>query len=345
MLPKELDALSPVSRAFFIHGVWVRVASNTSVILEPISEMLSYFSADREVRDGAVRLYFLKESPAKLPHLEDIRREGRVIFDSERDPESFIAREMGLSLRHIFWEGLYLADFGAMGAMLLDLPRGLGASFIPEPESLNRGMISNLIFLVGLSEMLRARGLFLIHSAALAWRGRGLIAPGLTGSGKTTLSLALLRGGFKYLSDDRPFIREKPGGFELLAFPEVLDVTEETIANFPEVSSLPDGAFTRGLRKRRFRVEELYPGSIVDSCTPRVLVALNIVDEERSRLMPISKIEAAHSLLPQSLVVTDEGTAERQFHLLCELVESLDCYRLDFARDFLDVHKLIKEIM
>lgn len=44
------------------------------------------------------------------------------------------------------------------------------------------------------------------HAAALAWKGHGLLLPGPTGSGKTTLTAWLLARGFDYLTDELAFI-------------------------------------------------------------------------------------------------------------------------------------------
>ena len=42
----------------------------------------------------------------------------------------------------------------------------------------------------------------LVHAGALSWRGAGLVIPGRSYSGKTTLVVALLRAGATYLSDE-----------------------------------------------------------------------------------------------------------------------------------------------
>jgi hypothetical protein len=48
----------------------------------------------------------------------------------------------------------------------------------------------------------RVRSHLLFHAAALSYKGRGIILVANSGSGKTTLSLALVRAGFKLLSDE-----------------------------------------------------------------------------------------------------------------------------------------------
>jgi len=274
-----------------------------------------------------------------------IQKEGRLLFDSEKDDELDLSRKMDMHLKYFFWKDLYFADFGSKGVFALDIFKGSGVGLFPDPASLHLRTLSNFMFLVGLSEMLRSRNLYLIHAAALAREGKGVLIPGFTGNGKTTLSIALLSGGFKFLSDDRPFLKRNKDGFQLLAFPEGLDVTGQTISFFPELTHSPNDVLDVGLRKKMFRVEKIYPDSIVNSCRPKVLLFPNIVKKKRSRLKPISKIEAVAKLLPYSLLVFDQEVSEKHFHLLCQLVEEIDCYRLDFGMDFLEVHRLIEEIL
>jgi len=46
------------------------------------------------------------------------------------------------------------------------------------------------------------RDLFFLHAAAVAWNGRVAVVPAFAGTGKSTLTFALLENGFEYLSDE-----------------------------------------------------------------------------------------------------------------------------------------------
>jgi len=48
----------------------------------------------------------------------------------------------------------------------------------------------------------RAPGLVFVHAGAVAWRGRAIVLPGASGSGKSELVAALLRAGADLLSDE-----------------------------------------------------------------------------------------------------------------------------------------------
>ncbi len=79
----------------------------------------------------------------------------------------------------------------------------------------------------------RSQGGLLFHAAALSWQGRGLLLPGATGAGKSTLTAWLLTQGFEYLTDELVFI---PAGSEKLhAFTRPLNLKH------PAHLAQPDG--------------------------------------------------------------------------------------------------------
>jgi hypothetical protein len=48
----------------------------------------------------------------------------------------------------------------------------------------------------------RARGVLFVHAGAVAWQGHGILIPGRSHAGKSTLVHALLRAGAEYYSDE-----------------------------------------------------------------------------------------------------------------------------------------------
>ncbi len=65
------------------------------------------------------------------------------------------------------------------------------------------------------------RGVFL-HAGAVAWRGRALVLPGASRSGKTTLVAELVKAGAAYLSDEFAVIR----GDRVVPYPKPLPVRD-----------------------------------------------------------------------------------------------------------------------
>ena len=64
----------------------------------------------------------------------------------------------------------------------------------------------NLIRVVDEALISRISTLWAVHAGAVAWRGRALLLPGITHSGKSSLVIELLRQGASYLSDEYALI-------------------------------------------------------------------------------------------------------------------------------------------
>jgi hypothetical protein len=185
----------------------------------------------------------------------------------------------------------------------------------------------------------------MIHAAALERNGGGVLIPGLSGSGKTTSCVSLIRAGYRCLSDDKPFLRENGNGIEILAFPERIDVTDRTIAFFPELRGAPPGLLKSGYRKKHFVPEALYAASPVQVARLEVVLFPQISGKRKSRLEKLTKVQALETLLPHGLVVLDYELSRRQFDLLTRLVEEAECYRLHFGNDVLELPRLVDSLL
>jgi hypothetical protein len=83
--------------------------------------------------------------------------------------------------------------------------------------------------------MLRVPELYFVHAAVVAWRGRGIVLPGLSRAGKSTLALALLLEGASFLSDE--LLALDPGRGTARAFPRAVKIRDECIGYFPELAA------------------------------------------------------------------------------------------------------------
>ncbi len=341
----EFEQLSHDTKLFSVHDLQLRVRSNSSHILDSIAFLLSFFKSSRIPANVDIDFLLLQCSLESLPIVERIRKRGRLLFDSDTDDELGIAQNIGIPFKYYFWKNLCMADFDSHGVLVLDIDRAIARGLFPNPDSIHPLVFSSYIFIFAFSEMLRSKGSFLMHAATVAAEGKGVVIPAYTGSGKTTLAIALCKGGFSFLSDDRSILRLDEGGIQVLAFPEGVDVTEQTISFFPELKTLTPDAFTAGLRKKKFWIEDLFPCKVVNQCIPQLLLFPTVTKAKKSFLEPLTKIQAIGEILPHSLVVMDKETAEQHFKALCQLVESADCYRIHFGSDFSEVHQLVRQLL
>lgn len=257
---------------------------------------------------------------------------------------------MGDSLRSI-WEckvvqdgDRLIADFHEQGLLLIDGSRGLAEGYFINPDAMHQDVCTSF-FHYALTELLKRRDLFTVHATALEYHGRGVLIPGYSGQGKTTTFLSLLRSGFRYLSDDYPLLRDRGANMELLAFPMKIDVTDRSVEFFPELRNAASGVLQQGICKKFFQAEDVYANSIGNSCIPAMIIFPHVVDLPHSCLESLPKSRALEFLVPQGLLVYDQVVARREFQVLSLLVQQVDCYRLHFGRDILDVPHLITPLL
>jgi hypothetical protein len=227
---------------------------------------------------------------------------------------------------------------------VIDRVQGRAEGYLVRPREMPASLIEYL-FHLALIELLRCRGLYTIHATALEKHGRGILIPGNSGRGKTTSFISLLRAGYRYVSDDHPLIRDVDTHVDLLPFPIKINVTEDTIAFFPELQNASETVLRPGFPKRAFYAEELYPTAIGECCRPALVLFPHVVDAPHSSLEQLPKSRALEMLLPQALLVYDPAIARREFQVLAKIVQQVDCYRLHFGRDILDLPKLITPLL
>jgi hypothetical protein len=240
--------------------------------------------------------------------------DGAVLYDDEADR---LHLELGPRLRAVCapargWARL--ACVGGDGAIGGDL-----------------WTLSHPLATLPLVELLKRRGLYSVHAAGLCRNGRGLVLPGTSGAGKSTLTLALARAGFGLLGDDTLFLARRPEGLRLLAFPDEIDLTLETLAFFPEL--VPYLAAPRpGWRKRQLRPEDAYGAEVVWECAPGHLVFPRVAGTSESRLIPLDAGEALFELVP-NVLLTEPVSSQAHLDALAGLAAGSACWRLETGRD------------
>ena len=327
---------------FSLYGMPIRYATASPLLAAPVNELLRHFRQDSIEESAPLTLC--------LQAVQDRADIPLTMSPSARQLSSGTGaavgdrRETRLPYEVMQDGGRLIADFFDAGVLVMDGVQGRADGYLIKPETMHPSLIEYL-FHLALIELLRHRELYTIHATALEKHGRGVLIPGNSGRGKTTSFLSLLRSGYRYLSDDHPLIRDAGTHVDILPFPIKINVTDTTIAFFPELRNAPDHVLHPGSPKRAFYAEELYPASVGHCCQPAVALFPHVVDAPHSHLELLPKSRAMEVLLPQALLVYDPEVARREFQVLAKLVQQMDCYRLHFGRDILDLPKLITPLL
>jgi hypothetical protein len=184
----------------------------------------------------------------------------------------------------------------------------------------------------GLLRLLRHRGLFGLHAAAVATpRGLNLLIVGASGCGKSSLAIALVRGGGSFLSDDAVLLRAGREGIDALAFRRPFSIDAERAKDYPDIVAPSCGS---GSRKRRADMMRAYPSQHRQRFRPHVVVFPRLAPRATSTLRGLSRSTALRTLLAQSgPELFDPDTMPAHLDLLARLLRQTRPYELLAGRD------------
>jgi len=325
--------MSPAdTRWYNLHGLGLTVSADDPPVLAALDSRLRSFRSEAAAQ---VDLAFeFRNVPQGQRHA--IRRpleRGRPVYDPP----------VGEVLYYDATDQLYIS-YGGRVELLCDVSAGRVTASVLEAERDNVWLLSHPMFTLPLVELLKRRGLYSLHAASLALDGRGILLPGTSGAGKSTLALALALAAFGFMGDDTVFLRAGAEGPRALAFPDEIDVTEDTVDMFPALRLGSNGAGAPKGRKRAIRVEAL-PGAVVAwGCAPAALVFPSVNGSGASVLRPIGAEEALLELAP-NVLLTEAASSQRHLDVLGKLAETCACYRLTAGRDLEALPALLRDAM
>lgn len=181
------------------------------------------------------------------------------------------------------------------GASVARVVRGDGhIDVLVAEESLADGhRFAHVFLLIAVVLALRWRGLFHLHAGALVTpRGEGVLVAAGAGSGKSTLTVALIEQGCAYLGDDAVLLRGGPEGASVLAFPRPFHLTPASAAPFPHVSARLGTALPCG-PKQRLDARQVWPGrERAEMGSPKLILLPTITGEATTTAEPVPAAEA-----------------------------------------------------
>lgn len=194
-----------------------------------------------------------------------------------------------------------------------------GRGTVPNPlEFIHAVFLSNLYGLL-------KRDYHLIHAGAVAWNGGAVIFPAAQGMGKTTLTIQLLKKGFRFLSDEIACLSLKSRRVE--PFARALNITERSrrLLELPPFKGPGRCNEDDGETEWTVDVEELFTRDLSESCKLSRIVFLRGYGE-RPRLEYLAGTNALFNLVKFSLSPVDNGAL--LLYELAPLFDGVDCYNL-----------------
>ncbi len=175
--------------------------------------------------------------------------------------------------------------------------------------------------------------LIAIHAAALSLGNGCVVFPGSCGVGKTTLSAALIKAGFKYFTDDTAILDRKTRS--IVAVPVCLRIKEgswETVEEmFQQSLSVTVHGSSDG-RKIRYLAppEGRFAQGMVVGNFVKALVFPEYSPESRTSIQPISRLDAVHRLQECGYDVGACLNKAKVVELL-DWIKDVDCYEMNIG--------------
>jgi hypothetical protein len=202
------------------------------------------------------------------------------------------------------------------------------------------------LLMAPLMEMLKKRGFYGLHAAALTKEGAGgYLFPGGAGSGKTTIALSLIKEGFQYLADDKVLLRNEGPGVAALAFTRRFNIDPDIGLHYPELSFLENLQPLPKTTKRPFDISSVYPDTFVSSCRPKFLIHLQKTSDLKSRILHLSSIESFRRLVQQTIPSFHRDIAGKQLRLFADLARRTEGYLLFNGKDLYESPKRLLELL
>ena len=171
----------------------------------------------------------------------------------------------------------------------------------------------------------------MLHSAVLEKNGLALILPATPGSGKSTLCATLLQHGWRLLSDEFGLVRPEDG--MLIPFPRPIPLKNNSIDILREkVGKHRIGPTFYNTRKGDLAHLQPPKESIEKAhipAQPAWIVTPKYRPNTDLRFSPITKTGAFIRLTSNSF--NYEKTGRRGFDTVNRLVQSCDCYHLEYS--------------
>ncbi len=161
-------------------------------------------------------------------------------------------------------------------------------------------LVDWLIFDVGRRAYASSHPFVVLHAGVVSLHGRGIILPAPQEHGKSTLTTALVRAGFGFLSDEAAPIDPRTSTVEPFQRPILL--SPRSIAVFPGLAEALPHDYER-FRNHRYHLtgEDIRSGSRAGPCPIDLIVSPRYEPHAATELEPLSAADCLRLLLDQCL--------------------------------------------
>lgn len=188
-----------------------------------------------------------------------------------------------------------------------------------------------------------------VHAGLVSENGSGVLLAGETGHGKSTATLACLKNGLDFLSDDHVWIESTDGdGFLGHALYASVNLKPDQLDSFSSVAGHAIAGKHPAERKSLVFLYPLFPERIKSSTHICAMAVPRIIQSEKSRFSQAPKVEAALAMVRNSMVewaFKRMPNAPARFQRVSRLLNNIPCFYLEMGQNLDDIARCLREII
>ena len=317
-IDKHIQGARQNAATYNFHGVVTRVYADNHLLALSVQDFLRPFRGNPNEK-ADIEFFLMDSSTVEIDSL-NASSKAELLYDWQ-------------VLKYSSEDQLRFQQVPEASMVIADIEAGLAAAFVETEMHACSWSVAHIIFFPMWAQMLKMRGLFPVHSAGLVRDGCGIIFPGKSNCGKSTLTLKLLQRGYKLLGDDTVFVRAAGNGAEMLFFPEEVDVCADTIDLYSQLALARMITEDRWQPRERVNLHEVGADSVVETARANLLIFPVIAADGITRYEKVAPSSALAEMILYAFLFMDPSTTRDNFNVLASLVQSVPCYRLFMGLD------------
>ncbi len=185
-----------------------------------------------------------------------------------------------------------VASFGPANIFVFDLRRQVVTAKVSQTLAHDKEFWPRVLLPITAGVFASTIGILPLHSACLSRSGNAMLIAGDSGTGKSTLAVALAQRGFDYISDDWTYCTSSRGVITAHGTAARIKLLPDAARHFPSLAGHETHISMNGERAYEVHADETFGARLQQQSRPRMLIFFHRTADPNPRLTPLASSEA-----------------------------------------------------